>query len=1376
MNLELFMRSANRKAITSQPISSSLFSSSTRDRKRRLFARTGFVAGFRVLLMAALVATGLTLTAQSVTSFPGTVPVAGAPLTQTVNVVLTAGGTIDAAKVLTQGAPGLDYQVAGSDTCTGNTLSAGQQCSVSVSFLPLFPGARHGAVVLAQSDGTVLGTTFLEGNASGSVSVLVPGMIDTVAGNVNWTYSGDNGPATASAIFLPMGELTDAAGNLYIADTNNNRIRRVDAKTGIITTVAGGYVQGYAGDHGRGVDAALSSPTALAMDGPGNLYIADSGNLVIRMLSTVSGIITTVAGVGGPTGPAGDGGPAIAAHLTAVGGLALDGQHVLYLADTGASTIRRIDLGTGIITRFAGTGTAGYGGDNGQALSAAFSSPQGISFGADGSLYVADLSNNVIRRIAPGGVVTTVAGGGTNGLGDDGPALAAALTLPAAVAVDQAGNLYIADAGANRIRKVSATTGKISTIAGNGNEAFAGDGARADQSELYGPYSLYYDGQGNLFVGDMFHNRIREIAGSYANLGYDPIRVNRTSAPKLESMENDGNDDLLLALPALVNASLDPATTTCAFPATLVKGSSCVLGVAFSPTVLGDNVQGSVTLGSNAGDSPAFIQMAGQVLSVDPTAVMVTSSQNPSAFGTAVTFTAHVTTQGSSMTGTVQFLDGAVVMGSGPLSSSGATGTASFSTSSLTLGAHLITAVYSGDETNAASTSAALSQSVKQLTTLVLQSSANPSLQSATITLTATVAATGVMPTGQVVFSDGGTVLGSGTLNAGGVATLSIATLTIGQHALTASYAGDGNNGPSQSDTLQQVVNGQGSSVTVGTNRATVQVGMSVSFSAQVTGTSGPIPTGMVTFKDGATAIGTATLTDGVAGYTTAGLAPGPHQITAVYQGDALYGGSTSASLLETVQQLATVTVISSSANPSAAGAAVLLHATVIEASSNSPESAGGAITGTVTFLNGSTTLGIGTLSAGGLATISVATIPLGQNNITAVYSGSTNYLGSTAGVMVQSVVQAETSTALASSANPSTMEDAITLTATVTGQGGHPSGVVTFSSDGTVFGQAPLNGQGVATFAYSGLLVGRHGLVASYGGDAQNLQSVSPLLTQTVLLRPSAVVLTSSATSLTGGQQVTLIGVVQWTGTIVPTGMMTFQSTTGPLGTSLIDASGVATLTINPATGVTNVTATYSGDAAFAGSTSAAIPLTVGLPPQFFLKASQTTVAVQSLQHMTVDLTASSEKGFSDMLTLGCLGLPKAATCTFSQNRVSLPADGTFTVHVVVDTGSPLTAGSVASNEGPSSTTLIAICGLPGGVLGCLLFWKRSLWKARRQGMLGGVLILLVALGAAAGLSGCGTININGTPVGTYNFQITAAAQGTGVIQAVNMTLTVGK
>ncbi len=1328
-----------------------------------------------ILTLTGMCAVGEPLRAQGVFPFTGVIPVGAPAQTQTVMVPITVTGpvTVATVRVLTQGSAGLDYQPGTGDLCTGNTFHKNDSCSFGVSFSAKYPGLRGGAIVLTDSSGAVVGTSFLEANASGSVSVLVPGVINTVAGDVNWTYGGDNGPATASSIFLPMGEVTDAAGNLYIADTNNNRIRRVDAKTGTMTTVAGGPLQGYSGDTGPGVAAALSSPTALAIDGAGNLYIADCGNLVVRMLSTVSGIITTIAGVGGPAGPAGDGGLATAAHLTAVGGLALDAQHALYLADTGNNVIRRLDLGTGIITRFAGTGTVGSA--NGIAASASFNTPEGINFGSDGSLYVADMANDLIRKITPAGVVSTVAGGGTGGLGDTGPPLSAGLTLPAAVAIDQAGNLYIADTGVNRVRKVSVATGVITTIAGNGSEAFAGDGEKASSAELYGPYSIYYDGQGNLFIGDMFHNRIREINGSLAVLQYDPIRVDRTSPAQLEGFENDGNADMVVPAPTLVNATLDPTTTTCALPQTLSKGTVCVLGVAFSPTSLGPSVQGSVTLASNAGDSPAVVQLSGQVLSVDPTKIVVTSSLNPSGVGTTVTFTAAVSTSGSSMTGTIQFLDGATVLGSMPLIDAGALGRASFSTAALTLGLHSMTAIYSGDATNAASTSVVLTQSVKQQTTLSLTSSPNPSLETATIVLTARVAATGVVPTGSVIFASDGVVLGPGVMDGTGMATLSVATLSIGTHTLTATYAGDPNNGPSNSNTDTQTVNGQMSSITLGTSKAMVQVGEPVTFTTEVAGMSAAAPTGTVTFKDGSSTIGTAMLSGGSAGLTTSGILPGAHTITAHYGGDATYAGSSSVALLEKVLQLSTVTVVSSGVNPSAAGAAITLNATVVESPGNAADSAGGTIGGTVTFLSGDTTIGSAGVSAGGLASVRV-TLPLGANGITAVYGGNANYLGSTSAGMVQTVVQAVTSTVLTSSEIPSTVEDPITLAATVTGQGGHPTGTVTFSSDGGVIGTATVNATGVASLTYASLMVGSHGLIASYAGDAPDLPSVSPLLTEIVLLHPSALVLTSSATSLDGGQQVTLIAVIQWTGAIKPTGMVTFQADGTVLGAATVDGSGVATLTINPPTGTTNVTSTYSGDGVFSGSMSATIPVTVGLPPLFTLTVSQTALAVGSLQHTTVTLTASSEKGFSDMLTLGCLGLPQAATCTFSQDRVMLAADGTFTVNVVVDTGSPLTAGSVAKNEvpqpGPSiSSAMVAISGLPGGVPFCLLFWKR-----RKLRKLGGLLLMFCALGMAAGLSGCGSMTVNGTPAGSYKFQITAAAQGAGVIEAVPMTLTVGQ
>lgn len=1301
--------------------------------------------------------------AQTLYPFPQTVAV-GSMDTESVPVTVTQAGTAAAALVLTGGAPNLDYTlVAGGNCGSGTVYNVGDSCTVAVSFAPRFPGTRHGAVLLVDSGGNVLGEAYLEGIASGSLSVLTPGLVTTVAGDAQWIFAGDGHPATQSPIFLPQGEVADAAGNLYVADTSNNRVRRVDAATGIMTTVAGTVTGGYSGDHGPGTAAQVNAPIALAVDGAGNLYIGDSGNYVVRMVNAQTGIITTLAGVGGGSGAPGDGGPASAAHLSGVGGLAVDSLHRLVIADTGNNTLRRVDLQTGIITRIAGIYAPGATGDGGPALTATFNTPSGINFGPDGSLYVADLNNALVRKIDPSGIITTVAGGGSNLQGEGVPARQAQLALPAGVALDQAGNLYIADAGSNRIRKLTAATGLITTVAGNGNEQFAGDGGNANKAQIYGPYSIFYDGQGNLFFGDLFNNRIRKVNGSLAAFTYSPIRVNRTSAPQMEQLEDDGNTAMTLVTPLLSNASLDPATTTCVLPGTLTTGTACLLGVAFSPTVLGDPAVGSVSLPSDAGDSPALIGVSGQSLLVDPTAITLSSNVNPSGFNSPVTFTAHVTTQGTTVTGTVQFLDGTTVIGSGTLNGSHL---ATFTTSVLGPGPHSITAVYQGDATNAASTSAILAQSVKKLATAVLQSSTNPSFATQAVVLTVTVTGQGTLPTGQVVFSSDATTLGTVTLDGFGIATWTTSTLAIGQHALKATYSGDTANSPTASNTLSQVVQGQSSTTALTTSSASVPVGTSVAFSVQVTGSNTLIATGAVTFKEGATTLGTATLDGtGAAGFSTTAFAPGQHTVTAIYAGDADYAGSTSAALVETVTQIATATVVTASANPAPAGSAVTLSAAVGVASG---AATGGVIAGTVTFLSNGVTLGASRLSTSGVATLQLATLPLGPSTITAQCAVSTNYLGSTSAPFVETVVQAATVTALATSLTPSVAEDAITLTATVTGTGGAPTGTVTFTDGAATLGVGPVDAHGVAALTTSRLTVGPHPLMATYSGDTLDLPSTSAVLGQTVVLRPTMDLLTSSATSLTGGQQVTLISVVQWTGPIVPTGTAIFSAGGTVLGTTTVDGTGVATLTINPQIGLTDVVATYSGDGTYTGASSATVEISVGEPALFTVAVDTAAMTLKRLDHTTVHFTIGSVRGFADDFKLGCLGLPYAATCTFSVDQTSLAANGSQTVQVVIDTGSPLTAGSVARVESRGGERLLALCGLPLGAL-LLAFRKRlktPVWR---------LLIALCTLGmAATALSGCGSLTINGTPPGTYHFQITAAAQGANVLQAVNMTLTV--
>jgi TonB family protein len=304
----------------------------------------------------------------------------------------------------------------------------------------------------------------------------------------------------------PLGVAVDAAGNVYIADTGNARIVRAGGGSAIV--LAGNGNQGLWGDGGPGTSAQLRNPSGVAVDAAGNVYIADTGNAAIRKVLP-NGLIGEAVGTG-TAGFGGDGGRAMCAQLKNPSGIALDAQGRLYIADTGNSRVRGVAANGAILT-LAGSATAGFGGDGSPSSSAQLKNPESVVVDAAGNIYIADTGNARIRKIALNGVISTIAGTGSPGFsGDAGPAAAAQLKDPMGITVDSGGNIYVADAGNNRIRKID-TNGRIHTIAGNGTAGFGGDDGPATSALLKNPAGVAVDAAGNIFIADSGNNRIRQV-------------------------------------------------------------------------------------------------------------------------------------------------------------------------------------------------------------------------------------------------------------------------------------------------------------------------------------------------------------------------------------------------------------------------------------------------------------------------------------------------------------------------------------------------------------------------------------------------------------------------------------------------------------------------------------------------------------------------------------------------------------------------------------------------------------------------------------------------------------------------------------------------
>jgi hypothetical protein len=433
------------------------------------------------------------------------------------------------------------------------------------------------------------GTTPLSG-AQISTVLVTNSIITTFAGNGSTEHTGDGGPAVCAGLNWPAGVAEDSYGNVFIADMGNNVIRKV-AVNGVITTVAGNGQPGYQGDGGQATNAEFNQTWGVAVDPAGNLYIVDGNNNVVRKVVNTSGIITTIAG-NGQAGPATSGVQATNASLNEPNNVALDQAGNLYISDYENDVIRKVGT-NGIITTVAGNGqwiTLGPG-DGGQATNASLNGPSCVVVGPDGSLYIADTGNNVVRKVATNGIISTVAGAtnrtaGYKGEGDGGQATNALLNMPGCVYVDPAGRLFIGDENYNVIREVN-TNGIITTVAGNGSSGYSGDGGAATNATLNGPWSIWGDGAGRLFIGDGNNNVIREVApvvtvvSTTCTLTLTNVMTNSAGSYSVTVGNGVGS---VVSSNALLAVLVPPSITTQPTSATVIQGGSATFSVTAAGT------------------------------------------------------------------------------------------------------------------------------------------------------------------------------------------------------------------------------------------------------------------------------------------------------------------------------------------------------------------------------------------------------------------------------------------------------------------------------------------------------------------------------------------------------------------------------------------------------------------------------------------------------------------------------------------------------------------------------------------------------------------------------------------------------------------------
>lgn len=807
--------------------------------------------------------------------------------------------------------------------------------------------------------------------------------------------------------------------------------------------------------------------------------------------------------------------------------------------------------------------------------------------------------------------------------------------------------------------------------------------------------------------------------------------------------------------PVTLTATVKPASGSTAPTGTItfyVDGTA--VGTASLSGGLGSITTSTLPVGSNSitatyiggGSFSASTSSAVSVVvktTTTGTSTTLSASASSITQGSSVTLTAIVKTSSptsSTPTGTVTLYNGSTAIGSASLSG----GIATLSTSSLPAGSNTITAMYSGATSFSSSTSNAISIQVNApvvSTTTTLAASAVTVAQGASVTLIATVKqSTGTTtPTGAVSFYNGSVLLGSAPL-AGSTASISTAALPTGTNSISASYSGGVAFNASSSTIVAITVNpaaptAVNTTTTLVASATSITQNSPITFVATVKPASGTTaPSGTIRFLNGSVVIGSGSLVSGVATFTTSALSQGTSTISASYAGTSSFNPSTSNALSVTVKPavVATSTRLVASSLSIKENSPVTLTATVSAASASSTP------TGTITFYNGTVSLGTAQLNSG-TATLSASSLPIGVNAITAAYAGTSTFSASKSSAVSITVAAAivDTTITLSSSTNSLAVNSSITFTARVNSSTGATvsTGTVTFFDGTALVGTAALSG-GSASFSTVALAEGLHSITAIYSGSSTFVKSTSTPLNISVVSRP-AIALASTSTTIHSstsqadqGYTVSLTATVSAsTGTTSPTGEVMFWIGKQNIGSVRL-AGGKAYLNTSALpVGKVEITASYSGDSTFAPSTSTSILLTIS-GPDFSVEANPGTVSTTLGESVNVALLITPKNGFNQIPQLSCSGLPSGATCTFA--KPAKQTDGTSLVTMTIQTDSSAAHLRVPGSPEGSSRAPIAWALLP--LVLCLSSRRRK--EFRRLVSLS-LLVLAVIFGSGA--IGCG-------------------------------------